>query len=88
MYYTNLVYDNELDEAINKVVQYFPKGKAVSTDLIPDETFSKDELKTLVMKDKGVLFKGPLLEVMKNARCTILSKTGKKIQIRRTPDLS
>ena len=42
-----------------------PRGKALSSDLVPDDCFTREELMAIVLRDYSIIFKGPRLNVMK-----------------------
>lgn len=68
-----------MESALNWAVNTLKQGKAVSTDLIPDDVFSKEQLKKIVRKDLSLIFSGPRPKVMESARAILLSKLGTRL---------
>jgi hypothetical protein len=59
-----------------QAVDYIAKGKVISIDLIPDDAFTKEQLKHLVARDLNIIFRGPRPTTTDRARALILSKNG------------
>lgn len=55
------------------------QGKGLSFDLLPDDAFSREEIKALALKDFGILFNAPPIGTLRTAKAMLLSKTGSKI---------
>lgn len=71
--------DTTLDNAIKEAVDDLGVGKSLSTDLIPDTCFNKEELKRMAINDKRILFNGRRPDVTLRAKAILLSKTGSRI---------
>jgi hypothetical protein len=71
--------DDILNSNIEKAITQLPKGKAMSVDLVPDTSFTREEMLRLVKKDQSLIFNGPRISIMNSAKATLLSKTNSKI---------
>ena len=69
----------ELGLAIREAVQNLGTWKSLSSGLIPDECFSKEQLTKMVPKDKKLIFYGPRLQNTLKAQAVLIAKTGSKI---------